>query len=475
MDREDLLYRQFIENFKYEPTQAQDRLFHDIAAFILSSDSDIFLLNGYAGTGKTTVLSTVIEVLAQNQYQSVLLAPTGRAAKTLSRYANRPASTIHLHIYRQKNISDQGLGEFTLSYNKNKNTLYVIDEISLISIDNGENKAHFGTGNLLEDLVSYVRSGDNNKMIMLGDSAQLPPIGMLVSPALSKEYMSFIGGVTYAQLRDVVRQSEDSAILKNATNIRYLIEKEDFQPVSKSQLHIDMSLGNEIERITGADLIDCISDAYAKYGEDECMILCRSNKKANRYNMGIRSMVQYKEEELLKGDQLMVVKNAYNCLDKEAKIDYIANGDIAKLVKVKNFTQRYELNFADAILDFSDYDIQIKTKICLNTLHSESAALTKEEQTALFQGVWQDYSHLGAKSKIYKAVKEDPFFNALQIKYAQAITCHKSQGGQWDCVFIDNPFWQDSLALDDLKWLYTAMTRAVKKLYLVNFDDAFFE
>ncbi|MBQ0094149.1 MAG: AAA family ATPase [Bacteroidales bacterium] len=440
-----------------------------MASFICSDDSDILVINGYAGTGKTTVISAVIRTLRAMRIQSVLLAPTGRSAKVLEKISGRPAQTVHKHIYRQSSVGADGFGQFKLSPNKAKNTLFVVDEVSLIGAEARDRQSvmTFGTGNLLEDLVSFVRAGNDCALILLGDSAQLPPVGLESSPALTPEYMDRFGGVRYSSLTTVVRQALESGILANATNLRNLF--------GSGEIKLDADSFPDVERITGGEFMEKVSEAYDRYGEDETIVLCRSNKRANRYNIGIRSYVQYKEERLVRDDKLMIVKNCYQFADGIEGLDYIANGDIAKLIKIRNFEERYGLHFADATLRFPDYGNQeLTAKVCLDTLDSENASLDYEQQNNLYQGVSADYSHLGSKKKIWEAVREDKYFNALQLKYAYAITCHKSQGGQWDCVFIDCPFWQDVQDDEDLKWMYTALTRAVKKIYLVNFNDRFF-
>ena len=443
----------------------------DMADFLTGDDGDIMVVNGYAGTGKTTAVAAVVNVLRSLKIPVVLLAPTGRSAKVLSHYAGLSAYTVHKHIYRQKSVGDDGFGQFSLSPNKSRDTLFVVDEVSLIGIEQGQSTAAFGSGNLLEDLVNFVRSGVGCRLVLIGDAAQLPPVGLDKSPALSPEYMSFAGGVRFSELTTVVRQQEGSGILSYATGLRYMI--------SSSQEPFSLRFKGsypDVARVGGGELLDTLTDAYSRYGEDETVVLCRSNRRANRYNAGIRAQVQWKEDMLVRGDKLMIVKNCYQFVDKVEQMDYIANGDIAKLVKVSGFEERYGLNFADAVLEFPDYDgATVKAKICLDTLSSEAASLTYEQQNALYQGVSRDYSHISSKKKRYEAVREDPYFNALQVKYAEAVTGHKSQGGQWECVFVDNPLWQEEVALDDLKWLYTAFTRARSMLYLVNFKDEFFQ
>jgi exodeoxyribonuclease-5 len=457
------------KHFKLVPTACQERLFAVLSSFVMQSDSRIMLVNGYAGTGKTTAMSAFISAISEFNVPCVLLAPTGRSAKVLSNYSGRRAYTIHKHIYRQKKLTS-GIGEFELNLNKSRDTIFIVDESSLITCSSLEGNI-FGSGDLLQDLYEFVSSGPGCKLILVGDNAQLPPIGLEKSPALDIEYVeSKFGKAFSCILKTVVRQAQESGILYNATLMRRIIEGgEPEMPHFKTDGYAD------VERIGGGDLIEKITDAYDKYGQDETVILCRSNKRANRYNAGIRSTVLYREEQLCVGDKVMVVKNCYQFLENVEDLDFIANGDIAELKKIGHYEDRYGLHFADADLEFPDYNnVEIKAKIILDTLTSETASLSREQSEALYQGVDADYADIKSKSKRYKQVREDHYFNALQLKYAAAITCHKSQGGQWKCVFIDNSFFGD-FTMDDLKWLYTAMTRAVEKVYLVNFPKSFFE
>ena len=479
MGRADFLYSGFLSKLQYEATSCQDALLRKVADFVSSDENDILVVNGYAGTGKTTAVSAVISVMKEFGTKCILLAPTGRAAKVLSSYAGQPAYTIHKHIYRQKSVGGDGFGQFSLAPNKDKETLFIVDEVSLIGIDAGQQQstAAFGTGNLLEDLISFVRAGVECKVILIGDSAQLPPVGLDASPALLPEYMKMMGGVQFAQLSTVVRQRHESGILYNATMIRQIQAELEYGPgvMDICDLGLETQPFDDIERISGGELIEKIGDAYSAYGEDDTIILCRSNKRAIKYNLGIRSTVQFKEERLVRDEKLMIIKNCYQFLEEVEGMDYIANGDIAKLQKISKFEERYGLHFAEARISFPDYDDQeIVAKVVLDTLESESASLTYEQSNMLYQGVNEDYAHITTKKKRYEAVREDKYYNALQLKYANAITCHKSQGGQWRCVFIDNPFWQEELTVDDLKWLYTAITRATEKVYLVNFKDELF-
>ena len=479
MDRSDYLYRDLLDTLGFEPTSCQDNLFRDFSSFLTGDDGDILVVNGYAGTGKTTAVAALISVMTRMKVPTVLLAPTGRAAKVLSGFARKSASTIHKHIYRQKSVGADGFGNFTLAPNKAKGTLYIVDEVSLIGVDaaTGGSVAQFGTGNLLEDLVTFVRSAVDCRLILIGDSAQLPPVGLDASPALSREFMDGFGGVSYSTLTTVVRQQKESGILFNATRLRKMIS-ESLEDGLCEGLRLDVDGYDDICRIGGDALIETLTDAYGRYGEEETIVLTRSNKRAIRYNLGIRSTVQFREEQLVRGDKLMIVKNCYQFegADESDGLDYIANGDMAYLQSIRRFEERYGLHFAEATLRFPDYgDRILKAKVILDTLSSEYAALSPEQQNALYNGVWEDYSHIAAKKKRFDAVREDKYYNALQLKYAEAITCHKSQGGQWKCVFIDCPFWMDEQTVDDLKWLYTALTRAVEKVYLVNFQDRFFE
>ena len=475
-NRAEFLARDFLARLPYEPTPCQKSFLQDAAAFLTGDDGDILVVNGYAGTGKTTAIAAVIDSLSELRIKCTLMAPTGRSAKVLSLYAGKPAKTIHKVIYKQKTVGEDGFGQFQLVPNKSRDTLFVVDEVSLIGTDAAPQKstALFGTGNLLEDLVNFVRSGVGCKLILIGDSAQLPPVGLEASPALSRSYMDGFGGVSYSELTTVVRQPRESGILHNATLLRERIAAASGDELFED-LRLELGGFDDIERVDGGELIDRIGEAYGHYGEEETIILCRSNKRAIRYNLGIRSRVQYKEERLVRGDKLMIVKNCYHFVEDLAGMEYIANGDIAYLKRVGGYEDRYGLHFAEARLEFPDYDGQeIVAKVCLDTLESEAASLTYEQQNALYAGVSADYAHIKSKKKRYDAVREDDWYNALQLKYAAAVTCHKSQGGQWACVFIDCPFWQDAQTLDDLKWLYTALTRAVEKVYLVNFNDRFF-
>ena len=454
----------------YTPTPCQERLFDTLGRFAVQYETcDLLLVSGYAGTGKTSAIAAFVRTLKELHYRYVLLAPTGRSAKVLSGFTGEKAYTIHKHIYRQKGIRD-GVGEFQLNFNKAKDTFFIVDEASLISVETNAGGGLFGSGDLLDDLVQFVRAGVDDKLIIIGDRGQLPPIGLDRSPALDEAYLSRYGTLMTAELTTVVRQAAESGILTNATIVRRLIESERVETPRLVLQGFD-----DVERVSGSELIEKIGDAVGRYGLDDIVVLCRSNKRANRYNAGIRGSVLYREERLSNGDKLMVVKNCYQFMEDIPEMDFIANGDVAQLVRLSHHEERYGLHFAEATLAFPDYnDVEIKAKIVLDTLDSEQASLSAEQQRALYQGVNEDYADVRGARKRYEKVREDPYYNALQIKYATAITCHKSQGGQWPCVFIDNPFWKE-LTLDDLKWLYTAITRGVEKVYFVNFKDDFFQ
>ena len=454
----------FVQKLGMEPTAGQMELFEKLGEF------PILVVRGYAGTGKTTAISAFIKVLKDLKYKYILLAPTGRAAKVLSNYSGVQAKTIHKQIYRQKSLADKE-ANFRIDFNKSRDTVYIVDEASLITIGTGMESTIFGSGDLLEDLITYIRQNPGNRLILMGDSAQLPPIGMDESPALDFDYISQYAPLRAVTLRDVVRQAGESGILFNATRLREQIERGDTDaPVFRCEGFDDF------RRLQGGELIEELDGAISKYGLDEVVVLCRSNLRANKYNMGIRQTVLFMEEQLTRGDKLMIVKNCYQFLENVPELDFIANGDVAELVRIGGYEERYGLNFAQATLRFPDYDdVEIEAKVILDTLSSVSPSLDKEQQKALFEGVYADYEEVTVRKKRMEKVREDKYYNALQIKYATAITGHKSQGGQWKCVFVDNNLWKDDISMDDLKWLYTAITRGVEKVYLVNFKDKYFE
>ena len=443
----------------------------NLAEFLLSEDDrKVFLLCGYAGTGKTSLISALVRTLEQLERKTVLLAPTGRAAKVFSGYSGKSAHTIHKCIYRQKSILDGNT--FTLTENRAQNTLFIVDEASMIS---NEGNSIGGTGALLDDLVEFVYSGRGCSLLLLGDTAQLPPVGEQLSPALTESYLrSMFLNVTRVELTQVMRQLDNSGILYNATTLRQSIATED--TYSLPQIKLDGF--EDIQNVQGDELIEAIESSYNKAGMDETIILCRSNKRANVYNEGIRRRILYREEELSRGDMLMIVKNNYywrEVLGKEdktllEKLDFIANGDMAEIVRVNGTEEMYGFRFADVTLSFIDYeDCEMDVKILLDTLTSESPSLTREESERLFTAVWEDYPEIRSKRKRMEEVRENPYYNALQVKYGYAVTCHKAQGGEWKRVFIDQGYISEDMVNPDYyRWLYTAFTRASEKLHLVN-------
>lgn len=461
------------QNLPFTPTNSQQQLIETLASYIFSDEPDqIMLIKGYAGTGKTSMLYSLTQTLNKLKIRSVLLAPTGRAAKVLAGYTQMPAFTIHKKIYRQKSTSD-GFGHFALDKNLFKNTYFIVDEASMISNETAENNV-FGSGRVLDDLLEYVYSGENCRLVLVGDTAQLPPVGLVISPALEIASLESYGfSVKLEELTEVVRQAEGSGILTNATQIRNKIGSEE-QITGFFTIYLNDF--NDIERLSGADLIESISSSYNKYGIFETAIVTRSNKRANLYNKGIRGSILYRENEIEKGDLLMIVKNNYYWNDEGVTLDFIANGDIAEVVKINSYEEMYGFRFANVCLRFIDYeDVEFDCKIFLETLNIESASFTYEQNRKLFDAVSEDYADIRNKRERWKKVKENPYFNALQVKFAYAITCHKAQGGQWKSVYIDHGFVnEDMLDTEFYRWLYTAFTRPTEKLFLVNFDRKFF-
>lgn len=436
------------------------------AGFLMSPLQDAaFILKGYAGTGKTSLVGALVKTLGELNRKFVLLAPTGRAAKVFSRYAGYSAYTIHRKIYRQKTFSNE-TDNFVMGDNLLKNTLFIVDEASMVA-NEGLSGASFGTGRLLDDLVQYVYSGSGCRLMLVGDTAQLPPVGEDESPALSVSVLEGYGlHVEECDLTQVVRQKTASGILYNATALRLKLGGGDCfsPPVLRTRGFAD------VRALPGSELTEAIGECYDRAGMDETIIVCRSNKRANLYNRGIRNSILYREDELNAGDVLMVAKNNYFWGRGCKELDFIANGDVAVVRRVRRVREMYGLRFADVLLAFPDYqDLELEAKILLDTLHSDAPALTKGQSEALFNGVWEDYADIASKRERMKKLKEDPCYNALQVKYAYAVTCHKAQGGQWKRVFIDQGYLTDDmLSPDYCRWLYTAVTRATEMLYLVN-------
>lgn len=459
------------DKISFSLTSEQDRVLHSLVHFIFFPDRNgLFLLKGYAGTGKTSLVGAVIRALQENNLKVVLLAPTGRAAKVFSKASGTVAYTIHRKIYRQK-VFDGTMTGFSLNDNLYQNTLFFVDEASMISNISGGDKSGFGTGHLLDDLIRYVYSGKGCRLILLGDDAQLPPIGTSESPALSPDRLERYGlNVSAEKLTQVHRQAEASGILWNAGALRQLL-------FSENQLSLpSLKTGGfpDIVSITGETLIEELEQAYYECGMEETMVITRSNKRANIYNQGIRGRILGREELLTSGDWVMIAKNNYFWVDedtrKDSGLDFIANGDIARVRKVRHQRTVYDFDFADVLLEFPDYgQVELEVTVILNTLGSESASLTQAESDHLFYSVWEDYPEIRNKKDRLKKIKSDSLFNALQLKFAYAVTCHKAQGGQWKRVFVDQGYVGEDQSVEEyIRWLYTAITRARERVYLVN-------
>ena len=466
--------------FDFSPTQ-QEAMKNFLAFLFDRHPESLFLLKGYAGTGKTSLVAAIVNTLLQFEQQVVLLAPTGRAAKVFSGYSHQPAFTIHKKIYRQKN-AQEGVGIFNLGFNGNANTLFFVDEASMISND-GLAGSSFGTGRLLDDLVQFVYSGVGCRLLLMGDTAQLPPVGEEQSPALFADALKGYGlEVQEVDLTQVVRQERQSGILWNATRLRQLIAEDECGALPR----IKVTGFADIKVLPGNELIDALEACYDHDGLDETIVVCRSNKRTNIYNNGIRAQILWREDELNTGDLLMVAKNNYfwteqlqadmlrNGERKEvvAQIpDFIANGETAVVRRVRRTRELYGFRFADVTLAFPDYnDLELEVNLLLDTLHSDAPALPKADNDRLFYTVLEDYADITMKRERMKKMKADPYYNALQVKYAYAVTCHKAQGGQWKNVFLDQGYMTDEyLTPDYFRWLYTAFTRATGTLYLVNY------
>jgi len=463
---------QIVKAFPHEPTPQQLNCLIKLHEFLISDNGyECFILRGYAGTGKTTVVGALVKALKYYNYKSALLAPTGRAAKVITNYSGRKAFTIHKRIYRRKsamNIDDS----FRLADNLASDTLFIVDEASMIS-DRLAGNTH---DTLLHDLVSYVYNTKNCKLILVGDTAQLPPVGADNSPALDVKLMKaeFALEMFGFELTDVLRQQKDSGILLNATSLRDIIRKGKIvtpKVVTKGY--------KDVFRMTGEKLEEGLNYAYNKYGYDGTLIICRSNKNANLYNRQIRARILQREEELTGGDQVMVVRNNYFWLQdqEEGSTGFIANGDIARIKKVRRFEEMYGFRFADVQLEFIDYaeDPVVECKILMDTLYSEAPALPPDDQKKFFLEAMKDYEHIASRKGKLDELKLNPYYNALQIKFAYAVTCHKAQGGQWEAVFVDQGYLtEEMINMDFLRWFYTACTRASKELFLVNFNKMFF-
>ena len=462
-----------LEKFGFRPTQEQENAVKMMADFIFEREHEsLFLLKGYAGTGKTSLVGALVRSLDALQQRTVLMAPTGRAAKVFSLHATHPAYTIHKRIYRQKSFTGD-MTDFMQGVNLMKNTLFIVDEASMIS-NEGLSGTTFGTGRLLDDLIQFVYSGEGCRLMLVGDTAQLPPVGEELSPALETEVLEGYGlRVHSITLTQVVRQLSESGILYNATLLRQLIVNNDVWAFP--QLHLQGF--TDVVRITGDELLESLEQSYSSGGTDETIVVTRSNARAYAFNQGIRGRILWYDEEVTSGEKIMVVKNNYHWVKPQkteepdpTQMDFIANGDIATVRRFRHERSEHGFRFADVTLTFPDYeDMEVDATIILDTLASEAPALTRQQQESLFQHVWDDYPELRNKRDRMKAVKEDPYFNALQVKYAYAVTCHKAQGGQWKHVYVDQgPMSEELLTPDYFRWLYTALTRATERVYLVN-------
>lgn len=466
-------YKILKTNFPFTPTQKQDILLQKLSQFVINeNDNGIFLLKGYAGTGKTTVIRSVVKSLWHVKMKAVQLAPTGRAAKVISSYTQREAHTIHRKIYYPKSEGG-GKVSFTLQKNKHRNTLFIVDEASMIS-DNVTESKLFENGSLLDDLMQYVYSGHNCKLLMIGDNAQLPPVKLDISPALDADRLriDYNKEVDAIELDEVMRQAETSNILLNATRIREFMNDEMYD-----DFRFDLNGPGDLTRLQdGHEILEALDDAYREHGNEGTAIIVRSNKRANLYNQQIRSRILFKEEEVSPGDYLMVVKNNYFWLDAKSEAGFIANGDIIEILEIFSFKDLYGFRFAEVMVRMTDYPNMkpFETVLMLDTLSSETPSLPYEDSNRLYQEVMKDYAEERSKYKKFLKVKENKFFNALQVKFSYAITCHKSQGGQWPVIFVEQPWLPNGMDKDYLRWLYTAVTRAQQKLYLIGFKNEMF-
>lgn len=461
----------FLSYLNFVPTTDQSQLINLLSEFISNTNErEILVIKGYAGTGKTNMVAALSKTLPSFKWRSVLLAPTGRAAKVLSNYSKKPAQTIHKKIFIKIPTHDGGVA-FSLAENKHTNTIFVVDEASMIGLDNPSSDSVYHS--LLESLLEYVFSGTNCKIILVGDTAQLPPIGSNESPALNIDYLkaSYNLQIKHIELKQVARQEDASGILKNATHLRECIInfKDEFPKIS---LHKD------VVRLTGEDLEDALNTAYSNYGFNDVLLVTRSNKKANLFNQAVRARVRYMDEDLCGGDLMMVVKNNYFWLDEKSEVGFIANGDSLEIKKIVRRKELYGFNFAECIVKLSDYENipELTVNLLLDSIYTEVPSLTKDQQQELFANVMEDAADEPIKGLRMAYLRKNPYFNALQVKFNYAVTCHKAQGGQWPCVFIDQGYLtKEMLNVEYIRWLYTAFTRASERVYLMNFSDDFFE
>lgn len=476
------LFGRLVASFGFEPTEGQRTVLYHLAAFLLSEKKrPTYLLQGYAGTGKTTLVTTLVRTLPLIGMRYQLLAPTGRAAKVLSSYSGKPASTIHRKIYRFMSFPN-GNFRMTRTENRHTNTVFIIDECSMISDETSGNGR-----SLLDDLIEYVFSGENCRLLFIGDKAQLPPVGIDISPANDINVLRHSFNLTVAsfEMTEVMRQALESGILYNATELRKRIngdyrhddnyDHDDKDPMLPL---FDTNSFTDVKRIDPQDFEELLQQCFNGRSGNEAVVICRSNKRANMFNQAIRARVLQEDGEISTGDKLMVVKNNYFWTDESQKISFIANGDMIELMRINNIEEMYGFHFADVEIQLTDYQDEpnLSVKILLETLTSDSPALTQEESDRLYRSVEEDYMDIPDRRERYKAMRQNPYFNALQVKFGYALTCHKTQGGQWPVVFIDAPFVPEgeTLQISDLRWFYTAVTRAQERLYFVNFKEEYF-
>ncbi len=467
-----IFYKELLNKFSYQPTSKQSQLFLMLADFVLSTEKNsLFLIKGYAGTGKTTTLSTLVHNLWRLEKKAVLLAPTGRAAKVMSVYSKRKAFTIHKKIYFPKK-QQNGSIEFVLQPNKHTQTIFIVDEASMIP-DGSQNGNLFDKKSLLDDLISYVYSGHQCRLILIGDIAQLPPVKLKLSPALDENILAshYDKYVQKIELDEVTRQHEKSGILANASVLRTFIGS------NATNFKFDLGYRDIIRLMDGYEIEDAIIQSYEKQGIEDTALIVYSNKRANLYNQQIRSQILGHENEISTGDYIMVVKNNYYWLQDSSEAGFIANGDICEVLKMISIKDLYGFRFAEVLIRMIDYPNQrpFETVLILDTLKSESPSLSYQESNRLYEAVKEDYLDEKSKYKQLLAIKKNKFFNALQVKFSYAITCHKSQGGQWKNIFVEQPYLPEGPNKESMRWLYTAMTRAQEKLYLIGFKDEYFE
>lgn len=461
----------FLSYLSFIPTSDQSHLIDLLSEFIANNNErEIMVIKGYAGTGKTNMVAALSKTLPSFKWRSVLLAPTGRAAKVLSGYSQKTAQTIHKKIFRKVPTHDGGV-MFSLGENLHRNTIFIVDEASMIGMDNPNSESVYAS--LLESLFEYVFSGDNCKLLLVGDTAQLPPVGSNESPALNIEFLkaAYHLNIKYIELKQVARQQDASGILKNATHLRECISNE-IDDFPKLQPYKD------VVRLSGDELEDALNSAYSKYGFNDVLIVTRSNKRANLFNQSVRNRIRYMDDDLCGGDLMMVVKNNYFWLDEKSEAGFIANGDSLQVRKILGRKELYGFNFAECVVELCDYPNapELTLNLLMDAVNTDSSALTKEQQQALFEHVMEDVADEPIKGIRMAYLKNNPFYNALQVKFNYAVTCHKAQGGQWPCVFIDQGYLtKEMLNVEYIRWLYTAFTRATEKVYLMNFSDDFFD